>query len=987
MINMKKSFKTFIVLVLTINFANNIFAQTNDVIIQLRQPPQYQFKVEDMWKVTLNNTTQNTYNVYMYGIVTRTGEGKIVDAKTSVFRLQPGTRVIQPKDISPINIIEKNKKYEDAIKFTGELPTGDYEICLTLYNADNDQMLGEECISHSVEIINGIELLFPENNSDIAQGVLPWEDYGGDDDYIIKRKWDYSDGKIYMDTGGEDDWKVIRKWDKGYGDLIKIFDEKDNNENNEQFVNGSFITFSWLAPSPAPRGGSLTYSLTITEIIGRQSAYNAIKSNPAFYKANNLYSTIYQYSSIARNFSSGKRYAWQVTAYLNGIKMTESEVNEFSYQESRLVYKNIPPITKPGGLLTTGIESIRELSLNKGISSSFSEINKSPFQFYGSLNLEGLNSNRQGTGSELPQRYANLMLSPSLAIYNIPFTTNILLSTLGSNRMQNINSFSLGFDPKTLSGMIQDKVEKEIEKAKDMIEQQVKQQSDNMRKELEKEVIGIYADSNITAEQRKKLEENKGKIEQKISSAENKLKTKLETGIAEKTIKNLSKTVKFFTNFNSLGIGTSYPMYTKHTVYGVSSTGLDVEFNPGIFYIALTGLKNQRAIDNVSFKRELYSGRLGIGKKENSHFIFTIMHAKDDENSITVNDTNRTLTPKSNWLAGFDGKLNLLKNKLSFEVEGVLSLYTNDVTAPDIISEAIPGWVKNMFNPKGSSSIDYMYSGKVLFDNAKSNTKISAEIKMIGPGFITLGNPTLRNDKFGFEGKIEQKFLDSKITTSLAIRNYKDNLLNTKTVSTNSTSAIFKLGVRVKSYPSLNLTFMPNFQKNDKQITSTDSSKIDSKTYAFTGMSSYPFRFGGILTQSSLLFSYVDSKTLFGLYDYWTKTSMFTESFTFRIPLSISTSIGMVQTLSGGFDYSRIITFALTGNYMFKDFWQNGAGIDISTEKDKSSRFGIYLNSNIIIAKYITLDIRAENIQYSDNLNSANNYKDFLLRSTISANW
>ncbi len=925
-------------LLVSLILINTLHSQSQ-ITVTLRQPPPYQFKVEDFWKVTLHNTTQNTYNVYLYGIATKTGEGKIVDANTSKFQLPPGTRIVQPKDISPINIIDKKKAYEDAIKFTGGLPTGDYEICLTVYNADNNEILGEECLSHSVEIISGIELLLPENKASVIFGG--WKEDEDIDMDLVK--------------------KVGKKRDIDYSDNL--------------YVNGSFITFSWLAPSPAPRGGSLTFSLIITEIYGRQSAYDALKSNPAFFKVNNIGSTVYQYSNLARNFSSDKRYAWQVTAYLNGVKMTESEVNEFEYTG----WKPPPEKEEWDDDLDLGYN---QNSLTAGSNTLQLKKSESLFRFNGNAKIFGESSNMQGIGSELPQRYMNFELTPSLYIKNIPFSIPILFSTLNRDSLQNINSFAFTFDPATLKDIIRKKVEGEIEKVKDQIEQTVKEKSDSYRKQLENKIWGLIPDSLKNLD-----DKTKQQIEQKISLQESEYKNQAEGKIKKNTLSNLSGLMKFFTYFHSLSLGTTYPVYTQNTINGISVTGGDIEFNPGIFYTAFTGFGNQKAIENSAYKRNLFAGRIGVGKKDKNHFIMTLMHAVDNENSIIVDSSNLTLTPKENWLVGFDGKLNLLKDKLSFETEGVLSMLTRDVRDPDIISEAIPGWVKNLFKPKGSSSVDYMYSGKLLFDNSKTNTKITGEIKMIGPGFTTLGNPTLRNDKFGFEGKIDQKFMDNRISTMVHLRSYKDNLINTKTTTTTVTSIIFRLGTRFKGYPTLNITFMPNFQKNDKQISTTDSSKIDNKTILFSGISGYSFKLGDINTHTSILFAYNNSKTLFGIYDYWSKTSMLIETFSFHFPLSVSTSIGMVQTLLGNYNYSRNITFALTGNFTFKDIWQNGAGIDISTDKSRSNRLGIYLNSNILIAKIITLDIRAEHIQYSDKLISSNNYKNFTLTSTLSANW
>jgi|GEM_PF-618879 len=941
------------------------------VYVILRQPPQYQFHIEDMWKVTLVNTTQTTYNVYLYGLATKSGEGRIVDANTSKFQLPPGTRIVLPQNISPITILNKNTKYASALENTGELPTGDYDVCIKVFNADNGELLGEECITQTVEIINGIELLLPEDKSLVLNG--PEET-----DLNLKSK------KEKTGKGGLTDEEAL----EGIKETLR--DVPPQRINN---VNGSYITFSWIAPSPAPRGGNLTYTLTLTEMLGNQSAYDAIQSNPAFFKTVNINSTIYQYSSIARNFESGKRYAWKVTAYLYGVKMTESEINEFSYrdnnQQGEFVVRNSPIYHLPSRpTLSQGIESIRELRFNNGTASSLSQTKKSAFQFYGGMSLEGLSSNRQGTGSDLPQRYANLTLTPSVAIYGIPFSTTVLLSTLGTSKMQNVNSFSLGFDPSMLKDMIQEKVEKEIEKAKDKIGQMVKEKSEKYKQDLQKEMLGFNPDTltgNIDANLRQKIESSKDKIEQKVKEKEDSFRELANTDIKKKTLDNLPKSIKFFTKFNDLGLGTSYPSYTKHTLDGVSVNGLNLSFNPGIFYIAGTGLINQKAIDNVSYKRSLYAGRLGIGKSEKSHFIMTLMHAFDNENSIS--STNPILTPKANWLFGIDGKLNLFKDKLTIEGEGVLSMLTRDVRDPDIISDAIPKWVKNIFKPKGSSSADYMYSVKGNYENNKTSTKISAEAKMIGPGFITLGNPTLRNDKLGLEGKIDQKFLDGKISASIAVKNYKDNLLSTKIATTTVTALVFRLGMRFKGLPSLNLTFMPNFQKNNKQVTTTDSSKVDNKTILFTGISGYSFKLGDIRTQTSFLFSYCSSKTFFGIYDYWTKTSQLTQSISFKFPLSISAAIGMVQTSSGIITYDRIITFQFTGDYIVSKMLQVSAGANIDSEKDKNNKLGIYLSSRLQILKHISVDLRAEQNNIKDNVLTTNNYKEFIFRSTISANF
>lgn len=89
--------------------------------------------------------------------------------------------------------------------------------------------------------------------------------------------------------------------------------------------------FTWTPPVPLPAsGGRVTYTLRIAEIYGRQTAYDALQSNPAFFEQRNVPNTIFQYSVAARSFEKNKRYAWRVTAYDGRVSIGESEVWSFT---------------------------------------------------------------------------------------------------------------------------------------------------------------------------------------------------------------------------------------------------------------------------------------------------------------------------------------------------------------------------------------------------------------------------------------------------------------------------------------------------------------------------------------------------------------------------------------------------------------------------------------------------------------------------------
>ncbi len=90
-----------------------------------------------------------------------------------------------------------------------------------------------------------------------------------------------------------------------------------------------------------------------------------------------------------------------------------------------------------------------------------------------------------------------------------------------------------------------------------------------------------------------------------------------------------------------------------NTTYRVYLKGTATELGEGLILdattAAFTGSKNQRGIENWSYTRSLYSGRVGLGKKEGIHLYFTGLYAKDDVNSIVLDSANNILTPKANY--------------------------------------------------------------------------------------------------------------------------------------------------------------------------------------------------------------------------------------------------------------------------------------------------------------------------------------------------
>lgn len=883
--------KSFIIPVLI--FLSSITLSQGIVVLQLKQPPPYGFKLEKMWQVTLNNATQQTYRVYLRGVATENTEGFIADAVTGTFTLPPGMKIVTAGDIKPIKVNETNPKYEDVVKNVGTVPNGSYDICVYVMDAETNTELASDCISTEVLNLSQVELLSPEDN--FHSGLFE------------------ENSETVENKGGSET----------AGPLAGISAPQISQTR-------SLMQFSWIPPSPISAGQRVTYKLKIAQMYGMQSPYDAMQSNPLFYRADNLVSTIYQYPVAARTFSDGS-YAWQVEAYVNGTLMSSSEVWQFTVGNSPSLQNN-----------EKQLKYMRKYwSLNDGSYNSTASENqqkKQPLMFAFDSKLYGENSNRSGTGSDKKPQYGYWELNPSLSLYGLPFAAPLLFSSENSESRQNINTLSLKLNASTIKDFIMEKIESEKERI------------------LEK-----------------------GKKE--LSKLSDKQKDKLESDAKSKVFSRLNPVLKIISSFRSLGFGTNYPDYTPLTVRGVPLTGVNVELNPGLVYVAFGGFKNQKPIDNSAFRRDIYTGRLGIGQKDASHFYFTGMYAKDDENSITLNPNNQTLTPKANYLFGIEGRLDLFRKKLSLEGEISGAMLTRDTRDPDLENKAIPDWVKNMVHPKISSSVDYSYTFKGAFNNEKSATKITAGVRMLGPGYTSLGVPNLSTDKLEVKSKIEQKLSNKQISLTGEVLWYRNNLIEWKRYTTSVTRVSFGANFRFKGLPSVSILFAPTFMKNNA---SSLSDKLDNKFYVTSVFAGHSYRKWDMNLYSSVSYFMNSSSNLDSIIteNVSVHNLVFSQSFGFSFPLNLSASFSMSFANNPG-EYSRILSGDFSADYTLFELLNSFIGFSTAYEMDKNKKNMFYIGSSIGYKQYINFEVRAEKNLYHDWKNTTNNYDEFIFKGIV----
>ena len=168
-----KLYKHFLVLSLPIIqtvFSNQIFAQPMQVIFQ--PPLQYKFLVEDMWKITLINSS-DPVDVYLFGSIEDLESNELlVEGTSSVFRLPPGVKNVSYSDVTPVDLSKKSDAVKRTLERIGTISNGLYLICIDVFSSSTNVLLGSTCTEIEVLTLTQSDLLSPMNG-EIVFDIFP----------------------------------------------------------------------------------------------------------------------------------------------------------------------------------------------------------------------------------------------------------------------------------------------------------------------------------------------------------------------------------------------------------------------------------------------------------------------------------------------------------------------------------------------------------------------------------------------------------------------------------------------------------------------------------------------------------------------------------------------------------------------------------------------------------------------------------------------
>jgi len=609
----------------------------------------------------------------------------------------------------------------------------------------------------------------------------------------------------------------------------------------------------------------------------------------------------------------------------------------------------------------------------------------------GSYRLIGQASNRQGSFSDKPPDLWRAEVNPTLAVYGIPITVSLLLSSEQQGLQQNINAFSVSLDPDAIRRIVTQRAYKALEDYARSEDGMLLNDYNNV-----KDSLATYDPDKL-----KQLEEFR-KLEQfrDVGAGDITDYSDMLNGMGL-----MSDVEQVMANLPAVGFGAVFPSFTPITLSGARIEGGYAEWNPGgAFYIAgvggttlrpLTRLADTVRVDttvfttatNSEFGRKIWGGRIGAGRKNGEHFIVTGLYSIDDKNSVPIPDSGAFTTPQTNYLGGIDLKLEPIVGVWLIEAEVNGSLTVGDQNAPQFAADDVPEFLANLVDTSSSVYYDWAMTAGTTVTIKETNTKLTGSMRRIGPGYRALGVPNLRTDYFRYDVRVDQRFWQRQLAIGAFMRRDRDNLIPVK----RSTSTLFSigatLGLNIRKWPYLRLSYAPYVQESDATDTLL---QYRNETVLWSVSSGYPYRIGDLGASTNITFSRQDAVTKNNLYDYRVTSINALQSITFRFPLSVSGGMGYIAQTSSQAPEATIWTIDLAGNYALNEIFSTSAGITLALDDTNGDRTGYFISILARLGDYADIDLRAERNRFNEFSTPptlGGSYQENIFRVVVSKVW
>ena len=340
--------------------------------------------------------------------------------------------------------------------------------------------------------------------------------------------------------------------------------------------------------------------------------------------------------------------------------------------------------------------------------------------------------------------------------------------------------------------------------------------------------------------------------------------------------------------FNQFGLSPSYKWITVHAGYrnltwspltlgGHTFLGAAIELNPGKLRLgAMYGQLNKAtALDttqslyfsNFNYRRKGMALRVGYGTDQN-FFDLIALKAKDEEGSLKGTHKGMAdslgVAPAENIVTGYNMRISLYKNRITFESDGALSLYTHNINAPPVQDSAYEKDIQRVSDFVKVNTSSELYGAIQASLRYKSKYfSIRLQYRYIEPGYQSMGAYFLNNDLENYTIAPAFTAWKNKVRFSGSLGFQRDDLSSNKRAKAKKVIGSANLSLDLTQQLGIDMGFS-NYSVNQtvKTIRFADSLKVVQSSRQFSFIPRYSFSNGNLLHNITLAANLSQAKEL-----------------------------------------------------------------------------------------------------------------------------
>ena len=473
--------------------------------------------------------------------------------------------------------------------------------------------------------------------------------------------------------------------------------------------------------------------------------------------------------------------------------------------------------------------------------------------------------------------------------------------------------------------------------------------------------------------------------------------------------RGLNRRNKFLRIFPTIQIGNCHPSYSGLTLGNINLNGVNVEFNPGVFYAAFAKGRVSRSIENTlpvfqEYERNIIYGGLGIGKKDRSKFVLSVMHAEDDPNSLEADGAKYYIDPdtlvldigtfihgldsaylykkpKENYVASAELDLFLFNRKFNIKGQLAGSLVTENLNAFEFDIGQIPELISENLYFNTSSRIDYAYSINPSLNLL--NTRINLQMDRIGPGFNSLGVPYIRNNRNSYKADVTQYFINKKIKLRAFYSHSRDMGTDYNPRQSRVQRYGFNTSAKIRKSVFLSV-LIANYNAN----TLLDEIEVDHNALNISLTTGLRKKFGKTTSFTNVTASYqtAENDMVQGLNELENMSIVLTQMLNFRKPVVFAGSVGYTNNSSNVINRD-IIHFNTKLSYSGIKFMNNSLAFSHARWGEEILNTKLTYKATFNFKKYGRFSVQLGWKNYKNTLSTNRDYSDIILRMGMIQRW